>query len=116
MAIFFALNGPMRYKLNLYWRAKFMLVNKRRFGLYLSKARLRVGISQGDLASSLGYTSPQFVSNWERGAANPPLEKIPQLAKILNIPIEDMINLILQETEQYLNSELKGRRKVNRKA
>lgn len=88
-----------------------MLINKKAFGLYLGKARLRAGLSQGELAEKLGYSSPQFVSNWERGVANPPVHKLAQLTRLLNIPSDELIETILTETEQYLHSKLKSKRR-----
>ena len=36
-------------------------------GDYLQSKRMKVGLSQGDVATKLGYSSPQFISNFERG-------------------------------------------------
>ena len=37
----------------------------------LKKMRLKAGLSQRDVSTALGYTSPQYVSNWERGKSHP---------------------------------------------
>lgn len=60
-------------------------------GRFLLEARLKAGLSQGAISRALGYTTPQFVSNWERGVAIPPLETLPRLAAMLQISAEDMI-------------------------
>ena len=36
-------------------------------GDYLKSKRENASLSQGDVAKKLKYTSPQFISNWERG-------------------------------------------------
>lgn len=38
--------------------------------------RAEVGLSQADLAKKLGYASPQFISNIERGLCGVPIDKI----------------------------------------
>jgi transcriptional regulator with XRE-family HTH domain len=90
-----------------------MFINKKFFGLYIAKKRMRNGISQAVLAEKLGYGSGQFVSNWERGNSLPPMDKIPKLAQELKIPVQEIIDVITSETAAYLRSELlnKGTRR-----
>ena len=70
-----------------------------RLGDYLKKKRCDAGLSQGDLAKALKYTSPQFVSNWERGLCAPAFNAMPMLTQLLGIPKREMIGLILEQTE-----------------
>ncbi|MES2857253.1 MAG: helix-turn-helix transcriptional regulator [Bdellovibrionota bacterium] len=79
---------------------------------YLRTKRVDSGLSQLDVAKVLGYSSPQFVSNWERGLVSPPLETIAVLIELYKIPSNEVINRILDETRGYLESHLStGRRK-----
>ncbi len=73
---------------------------------YLKQKRLASGLSQLDVAKVLGYSSPQFVSNWERGLVSPPLETIAVLIDLYKIPPNDVINRIMAETKEYLESHL----------
>lgn len=73
---------------------------------YLRQKRLDSGLSQLDVAKVLGYSSPQFVSNWERGLVSPPLETIAVLIELYKIPSGEVINKILDETRDYLESHL----------
>lgn len=41
--------------------------------VFLKEKRTCAGLSQWDVAKKLGYSSPQFVSNWERGLSDPPI-------------------------------------------
>lgn len=50
----------------------------------LRKAREKVNKSQRDVSVFLGYGSPQFVSNWERAIALPPLKDLKKICKFLN--------------------------------
>lgn len=67
--------------------------------------RLKAELSQREVSEKLGYSTPQFVSNWERGISFPPLEALPELARLYNVDKEtlfamykDMLIADLQET------------------
>lgn len=78
---------------------------------YLRQKRLDTGLSQLDVARVLGYSSPQFVSNWERGLVSPPLETIAVLIDLYKIPSREVIDRIVEETRDYLESSLAGARR-----
>jgi transcriptional regulator with XRE-family HTH domain len=83
---------------------------------YLRQKRLDSGLSQLDVARVLGYSSPQFVSNWERGLVSPPLETIAVLIDLYKIPSGEVISKILEETQEYLESSLSGGKRKKSKA
>jgi len=83
-----------------------MFIDFRFFGQFLAKKRLEAGLSQGALRKVLGYDSPQFISNWERGLCAPPLKALPDIARALNIPIEEIVEFLTDETENYLKLNL----------
>lgn len=74
---------------------------------YLKEKRIESGLSQLDVAKVLGYSSPQFVSNWERGLVSPPLETIAVLVELYKVPPSEVIEYILKETKAYLEANLK---------
>lgn len=78
---------------------------------YLKQKRLDSGLSQLDVAKELGYSSPQFVSNWERGLVSPPLETIAVLIDLYKIPPSEVINRIMDETKDYLESHLSRKKR-----
>ena len=65
------------------------MVNKIHFGKRLSMLRRKEGLSQADLAESLGVTS-QAVSKWECGNAIPDIDLLLQLSHLYNVPINEM--------------------------
>jgi transcriptional regulator with XRE-family HTH domain len=83
---------------------------------YLRQKRLDSGLSQLDVARVLGYSSPQFVSNWERGLVSPPLETIATLIDLYKIPAQEVVDRILDETREYLESVLAVARRRRAKA
>lgn len=74
---------------------------------YLKQSRHQAGISQGAVAKKLGYTSPQFVSNWERGLSQPPIPTLKKIARIYNIPADSMFEMTLKTTIDQVTTELK---------
>ena len=47
-------------------------------------------LSQGDLAKKL-YVTPQAISRWERGATEPDIETIKQLAELFHVTTDEII-------------------------
>jgi transcriptional regulator with XRE-family HTH domain len=83
---------------------------------YLRQKRLDAGLSQLDVARVLGYASPQFVSNWERGLVSPPLETIAVLIDLYKIPANEVVERILGETRDYLEAHLGTSRRKKSKS
>lgn len=74
-------------------------------GALLKAARINSGITQLEIAKKLGYSSPQFVSNWERGESLPPMDHFPKLANLLGISSKELIDCIHHYQESYLSLE-----------
>ena len=70
---------------------------------FFKQAREKQEMSQAELGRRLGYTTGQFVSNWERQKSNPPDHQLKKLCTILLIHRHD---LIVELTERRKN-ELK---------
>ncbi len=64
---------------------------KHSFGAHLSVLRNHAGLSQSALAEQLGV-SRQAVSNWERDLSEPDISSIERIAKVLDVPVSDLIN------------------------
>jgi transcriptional regulator with XRE-family HTH domain len=73
---------------------------------FLKEKRLEAGLSQGAVSKKLGYTSPQFVSNWERGLSQPPVATLRKIAQIYNISANDMFDVMLKATIDQVTAEL----------
>jgi transcriptional regulator with XRE-family HTH domain len=74
---------------------------------FLKVARMGKKLSQLEVAHLLGYNSSQFVSNWERGLASPPIAMLRRLAKIYGVSGEELFSLILSETERQMRKEFR---------
>lgn len=63
----------------------------------IKQARKEKGLSQKKLAKVLGYSSGQFVSNWERGLSAPPVDRLAKMALIFNFDEEELLAQFLEE-------------------
>ncbi len=56
----------------------------------IQAARQRQGITQGNLAKSIGVER-STVSKWETGKSNPRAEMLPKLADLLKCTVDDLV-------------------------
>lgn len=86
---------------------------------FLRSSREAKSLSQADVAKELGYSSPQFVSNWERGISSPPMDAIFKLAKIFDVQADAIYEVLLEEslerTKLNLQSEYNRLKKKSTK-
>ncbi len=70
--------------------------------LALKNARKKKGLTQSVICKKFGFTSNQYISNWERGLcpAGPHLFK--GLSKLLDIPLEELVRLRLKDEKAIL--------------
>ena len=61
-------------------------------GKYLTRLRLKAGLSQNDVAEKLNY-SPQLVSLWEKDKSDLDLRIVSKYAKLLNVDLKSFILL-----------------------
>ncbi|WP_200930803.1 helix-turn-helix domain-containing protein [Bacillus sp. FJAT-28004] len=83
-------------------------------GRNIADFRKRSGMSQMSLADRLSI-SYQAVSNWERGETMPDISKLPQLAHIFDVSIDEILdeskgtqllkNLLNHTTQNYLQNQ-----------
>ena len=71
------------------------------FGERIKKAREAAGLSQREITDALGWSSPQFISNVERGLAHLPPHCIPAVARMIKISesvlIDDLAEIYRQK-------------------
>ena len=63
-------------------------------------------------AMKLKYTTPQFISNWERGISHPPIKDIKTIAKVYKVDADYLFTLIkdniLMKESQKLERWFRG--------
>lgn len=60
--------------------------------------RIDANLTQAQVADHLGYATPQFISNWERGVSTPPINIIKKLAAFYKVDAESIFKLIEEQT------------------
>lgn len=83
------------------------MINKVHFGKRIACLRKNLGLSQVELAETLGVTS-QAVSKWECGNGLPDIDLLLELSRIYHISINEMLedtDLILKLTGQKADTD-----------
>ena len=78
----------------------------RTLGLLIKTKRMEQGLSQGDVAKLLGYSSPQYISDWERGESAVPMKKLIELARHLNIDQDQLFDMLLEFATTRLAADM----------
>jgi transcriptional regulator with XRE-family HTH domain len=78
-----------------------------KIGKIIRASRKAEAISQLTLANKLGYTSAQFVSQFERGIAGVPVEKLGIISKILKIPLRYFVQIHADNFKRNLSKKIK---------
>lgn len=73
--------------------------------------RIAAQVSQKELSGSLGYSSGQFVSNWERSTSTPPFKSVKKLASIFGVPAKEIADEIERIKKLNLEQQIKHDRK-----
>lgn len=76
---------------------------------FLKEKRIHSGLSQKDVADRLGYSSAQFISNWERGLSSPPMHTLRKLAEMYSVNVDEMFDVILESTLEQVRADLKNK-------
>ncbi len=84
-------------------------------GQYLQEKRIKKGLTQSDVAKKLKYSTPQFISNWERGLALPPPDALPILVKLYALAPDELIEVIMSYQEKVLQLQRKNLEKLLKK-
>lgn len=69
--------------------------------------REKAGLTQRDVSDALGYSTPQFISNVERGRCRFPVQKLPKIKKLYRLSTDQVIDLFLSEERLSLLSVFK---------
>lgn len=82
-------------------------VTENTLAVFLKDKRIVAGLSQKDVALKLGYSTSQFISNWERGISQPPLATLRKIAELYKVSADEMFNVLLKSTISQVEIDLK---------
>jgi transcriptional regulator with XRE-family HTH domain len=80
--------------------------DRRKLGQYLKEVREGASYTQADVSQRLGYTSPQFISNIERGISVVPLKTLARMVSIYKVRPEPVVRIILESQRRLLKEKL----------
>ena len=78
-------------------------------GSFLQQKRQAAGHSQWDVSEKLGYSTAQFISNWERGVSAPPINILKKIAQLYNTSADELFEVVLSEKIQDIERDLRRR-------
>lgn len=71
------------------------------------RLREAAGLTQKEVSDALGYSTPQFISNVERGRCRFPIQKLTKIKKLYRLSTDQVVNLVLSEEKNGLVKVLK---------
>lgn len=87
---------------------------------FLKERRRLAGLSQKAVQIRLGYTTPQFISNWERGISQPPFKTLRRLGDLYRISADELFDIVLEDGIEKESSRIYkafyGKSKVKQRA
>ncbi|MBX2988029.1 MAG: helix-turn-helix transcriptional regulator [Bdellovibrionaceae bacterium] len=91
-------------------------MNSNILGSYLKRKRVEMGMAQADVASKLGYTTPQYISNFERGVCQPSLKIAGKLAGLYKLDMKEFFDVIMEQQKSDISEILFKQKRTRRKA
>jgi transcriptional regulator with XRE-family HTH domain len=77
---------------------------------FVRKRRKELGLLMKEISYPLGYSSNQSVWNWEHGRAPIPYYMFRQLAKLLDVRLETLIDLAVEDYRDEFTANVRGAR------
>jgi transcriptional regulator with XRE-family HTH domain len=79
----------------------------RKLGEYLREKRVRADLTQGWVAERMGFTSPQFISNIERGLCSPPMDVLKRMVRLYKLRNPEVVKFLSRLQEEYFERSLR---------
>jgi len=83
-------------------------------GGFLREARLKADLSQRNVSVDLGYSSAQFISNFERGIAAPPVKKLCRILDMYGVSNVSAVELLLQGKAAKLRADIAAEKSLRK--
>lgn len=80
--------------------------DRKKLGQFLKDTREQANLTQADVSEKLGYTSPQFISNIERGISVVPLKTLARMVSLYRVNPEIVAKIILESQKKLLRDKL----------
>ena len=77
-----------------------------KLGLFLKQKRLQRRLSQRDVSDFMGYSTPQFISNLERGRANLPMNQLKKFQQVLGVDSKELCEKYIEHLEEIFQKKV----------
>ena len=84
--------------------------NRKELGQHLKASRERANLTQAEVSRRLGYSSPQFISNIERGISVTPLPTLAKMLRLYKTNPDKASEIILESQRRLLAAILQGKK------
>ena len=71
--------------------AVFPVINLPKTGRNIARLRQEAGVTVRDLQSYFGFEYPQAIYKWQHGDCLPSVDNLLALARVLRVPMEDLL-------------------------
>jgi transcriptional regulator with XRE-family HTH domain len=89
--------------------------DRKKLGQYLKSSREQRNLTQAHVSGRLGYTSPQFISNIERGISVVPLDTLARMLNLYKANPMKAAGILLESQEKLLTAKFKIFKKSSKK-
>ena len=80
--------------------------DRKKLGSFLKTVREEADLTQAVVSERLGYTSPQFISNIERGISVIPLKTLSRMVSLYKANPDSVVRIILESQRKLLRDKL----------
>ena len=80
--------------------------DREKLGQVLRGVREKSKLTQAQVSNKLGYTSPQFISNIERGISVVPLKTLSRMVNLYKMKPDSVVRIILDSQRKLLRQHL----------
>ncbi len=81
-------------------------MTEKRLGNFLKGKREQKGLTQAQVAAKLGYGSPQFISNIERGISRVPIKSLKSFIMVYELDANEVVDVLLEEQKAQLMKQI----------
>jgi len=75
---------------------------------FVRELREKKGLTQKQVADQMGYSTAQFISSWERGEREPPVNALWTLAEIFEVSAQRLYDVMLEYRTLNIEEQLKA--------
>ncbi len=80
--------------------------DRKKLGDFLKDSRETAILTQAEVSLKLGYSSPQFISNIERGISVIPLKTLAKMVHLYRVNPESVVKIIMESQRKLLREKL----------